>query len=786
MNASIAHRADSGLGHSPKNDQITTFKQWPALIHGNGPSGDDAPIYAATFDDGKPEIVWGTVGTIADKIGDRRESNNWYLPVGLPVEQLPNGKRGGAGNVHSLSAVVIDIDTSEGVHGKPNDRGIDKYGNPIFNPDTEPLQRCTKVEAIELLDQLLIDPTYIVDSGGGIHAWYVLDKPVDPESINLDRWANTVWRLGTTHEIAVDHVVSGDKARVMRWPGTTNHKGDEPQPVTVVQSSGQTVTVDDIEAAFHDFQPEPEREQQPEPLRRINVGGDDSPIDWYNNNYNVADLVELAGWISLGRRSGKGDELYTCHQAGRNITGVLFSNSGRFWVWSATAPLPPNQHGYDAFEAYKYLRHQGDERAALMEIRTTMMPKPSKRTAAAKALTATAIKPVRSTGTDEPRPLLEAVPDRGEPETEVEYREREKERFVSTLLNIDQLRQLPPPVPMLGDYLDREMVAFMPGKFGSGKSFALLNMGLSVATGKPWLGQETHHTGVVWYFMGEGLYTISSRVTGWELANNCEVPNDRFLASSNRFDLSDHGESWRGLVWECEDRLAAGLEVPALIIFDTYSQHMAGDETPENTKAALEAMYKIRDTTGAAIITATHTGHNVSGRSRGDSTLEDNADVVLPIDGKLADPVTSSLVPVKMINTKQKARELQKPLWVKLRLVDDDEGNTHPYLDVATDSEVNDAESGNQNGPTQREQLVTMWRYLTKYKNETGEGVTRNMFEGNKAPNMASELSIIPTRKRWDICGVLEGLGCVEMRHDGRRGTPAFHPTGLNPSEVAD
>ena len=76
--------------------------------------------------------------------------------------------------------------------------------------------------------------------------------------------------------------------------------------------------------------------------------------------------------------------------------------------------------------------------------------------------------------------------------------------FRNGLLSGRSLLDLPPPEPMIGDWLDRGMLASMPGKFGSLKSFALVYLGLSVASGKPWFGQPIRHTGTVLYVAAEG------------------------------------------------------------------------------------------------------------------------------------------------------------------------------------------------------------------------------------------------------------------------------------------
>ena len=112
-------------------------------------------------------------------------------------------------------ALYVDIDVGE---GKPYD---------------------TKKEAVTEIyrtvkDSELLRPSILVDSGNGIHAYWVLDN-----AITLDEWvvlATALERLCAMHNLDVDSKVTSDAARILRVPGTSNYKGgDHGKPASVLK-----------------------------------------------------------------------------------------------------------------------------------------------------------------------------------------------------------------------------------------------------------------------------------------------------------------------------------------------------------------------------------------------------------------------------------------------------------------------------------------------------------------------------------------------------------------------
>jgi len=81
-------------------------------------------------------------------------------------------------------------------------------------------------------------PTVLVNSGRGLHVYWVLDY-----AISYLEWApvaNALKRTCLTHNFPADPVVTADGARILRVPGTRNFKSETPLPVTLIGHINET------------------------------------------------------------------------------------------------------------------------------------------------------------------------------------------------------------------------------------------------------------------------------------------------------------------------------------------------------------------------------------------------------------------------------------------------------------------------------------------------------------------------------------------------------------------
>lgn len=110
----------------------------------------------------------------------------------------------------------------------------------------------TKREAIQALMDFLkrtgldkLGAPWLVDSGGGIHVYWPLTADVCVEDWKpvAESLKYTAQRMG----FKIDMTVTADAARVLRMPGTFNHKFTPPKPV-VLKQRGDVFVLEDIAA----------------------------------------------------------------------------------------------------------------------------------------------------------------------------------------------------------------------------------------------------------------------------------------------------------------------------------------------------------------------------------------------------------------------------------------------------------------------------------------------------------------------------------------------------------
>jgi hypothetical protein len=92
--------------------------------------------------------------------------------------------------------------------------------------------------ALEGIRSCGIQPTAIVDTGGGFHAWWCLTSVPSDAS-----WRDAIKRLAQAIKADMNAL---DLPRILRVPGTFNFKNEPPREVRLVEMSGRLVPVDDF------------------------------------------------------------------------------------------------------------------------------------------------------------------------------------------------------------------------------------------------------------------------------------------------------------------------------------------------------------------------------------------------------------------------------------------------------------------------------------------------------------------------------------------------------------
>lgn len=158
-----------------------------------------------------------------------------YVACGLAPQgrERPQRSRLKAVEVCGIPGVWADID----INGGPDD----KQGAA---PD---------IEAAQELASGLLEPTLLVGSGYGLQAWWLLeDGPwMFPGRPDQDQAKRVVAGFQGALRAAARRAGYGldstqDLSRVMRIPGTFNHKGSEPVPVVLMELGGKRYAIEEL------------------------------------------------------------------------------------------------------------------------------------------------------------------------------------------------------------------------------------------------------------------------------------------------------------------------------------------------------------------------------------------------------------------------------------------------------------------------------------------------------------------------------------------------------------
>lgn len=195
------------------------------------------------------------------------------------------------------------------------------------------------------------------------------------------------------------------------------------------------------------------------------------------------------------------------------------------------------------------------------------------------------------------------------------------------LLSEVEISGLLPPAPLIDGVAFAESLLVLVGRYGTMKTFVLLDLALCMATGNDWHGRRATRGSVV-YVCAEGSRGIPKRVAAWREARQHNGPLDihflpRSVLMTNAAQVSLLIASIR----------RTGLE-PVAVFLDTLARNMDGDEQKAvDMGAFIRGCDRLREAFGAAVFIAHHTGW-VAERSRGSTSLPGATDTEILLERK--------------------------------------------------------------------------------------------------------------------------------------------------------
>lgn len=209
------------------------------------------------------------------------------------------------------------------------------------------------------------------------------------------------------------------------------------------------------------------------------------------------------------------------------------------------------------------------------------------------------------------------------------------------LLDSEKLDEIPDVEPLIEGFLFRRSVAILYGRRNVGKTFAGLDMALSVATGRVWgqyesyvpgddegmAGAEVRQGKVLW-IAGEGAYGIRSRVASWKAEHGITTAVPLHVHNGAVEIASE-----QRVTELCALVAEEGYD---LVVIDTLARNSAGleENSASDMKVFFDRIEKIKNAhDGATVLVIHHQGKGESTESRGSTVIEDSPDSVFRMSG---------------------------------------------------------------------------------------------------------------------------------------------------------
>lgn len=200
--------------------------------------------------------------------------------------------------------------------------------------------------------------------------------------------------------------------------------------------------------------------------------------------------------------------------------------------------------------------------------------------------------------------------------------------------SLEDVLQRPDLEWLVEDVLPMQGLASIYGKWGTGKSFLVIDLAGAVSAGKLWFNREVKQAGVL-YVVLEGDGGIKQRMQAY-LAEHGEKPahlqfitGDSFNLLTGSPDIARMQAALRAIGWK-----------NGLLIVDTLSAAIPGgnENATEVMTAAIENLKAIQREFGGLVLFVHHTGKDEAKGMRGSSSLPAALDASVEISREDNDP----------------------------------------------------------------------------------------------------------------------------------------------------
>lgn len=244
---------------------VEIVKKFFEMLYSGVPK-DDMLVLCRIRSEQEKEAIGGNIGSIdikffkKDKMYDvagyiieqsvQKNLANWYMQICTTNEaSIRNNikSRSKESEITTVTAFYVDIDYQSGIAHKKKNLPKDKS------------------EVLDIIDEAFVEPTMIVHSGNGVHAYWILETPVSTKekSVTVLKEINKRIHLlfkkkSEDRKCSIDSVF--DLARILRIPGTKNVKYDKISNLssssncTFEKISGIKYSLDDLISKIEDYE----------------------------------------------------------------------------------------------------------------------------------------------------------------------------------------------------------------------------------------------------------------------------------------------------------------------------------------------------------------------------------------------------------------------------------------------------------------------------------------------------------------------------------------------------
>lgn len=177
------------------------------------------------------------------------------------------------------------------------------------------------------------------------------------------------------------------------------------------------------------------------------------------------------------------------------------------------------------------------------------------------------------------------------------------------------------PAWLVQGLLTSDTLAVLFGESGSMKTFAALDIAVSVASGEPWQGLKVRNAGPAVYVAGEGFRGLSVRLQALVRHRGIDPRTMPLHFASQAVQFLDPDDAERAT--QAVSALAEANGNPRLVVVDTLARcYGPGDENSTADMTRFVAVLdRLRERFGCCVLVLHHTGLMNRDRSRGSNTL---------------------------------------------------------------------------------------------------------------------------------------------------------------------